>query len=67
MREVTLAMAAAAAEVPPDQLCENFVSDLPIWLGYYIYTASTCLQGKVNSFFTMICPHCPLTESRFRL
>lgn len=24
MREVTLAMAAAAAEVPPDQLCENF-------------------------------------------
>lgn len=52
MREVTLAMAAAAAEVPPDQLCENFVSDLPIWLGYYIYTASTCLfQGKVDKQF----------------
>ena len=59
MREVTLAMAAAAAEVPPDQLCENFVSDLPIWLGYYIYTASTCLQGKVNSFFYNDLPALP--------
>ena len=53
MREATLAMAAAAAEVPPDQLCEAFVSDLPIWLGQYLhYMFATCLfQGKADSFY----------------
>lgn len=54
MREVTLAMAAAAAEVPPDQLCENFCLRPSHLAGalYLHYSTSTCFfQGKVNSFY----------------